>query len=188
MSKTFRPYEPDQLLVLPPSLREWLPEGHLVHFVSELVESLDLSAIYAVYGEERGYPPYHPLLMTKLWVYAYARGVRSSRKVECATREDVAFRVLCAGNEPDFRTLAAFRKRHLDALGGLFVQVLQLCRKAGLAKLDHVAIDGTKVKANASKHKAMSYGRMCDEETRLRAQVEQMLAESDAVDAAEDAQ
>lgn len=186
MSKTFRPYHSEQLLVLPPSLQEWLPTEHLVYFVSDLVESLDLSSIYDTYTEERGFPPYHPLLMTKLWVYGYTRGVRSSRKLELATREDVAFRVVCAGNEPDFRTLAAFRKRHLEALGGLFVQVLQLCRRAGLAKLDHIAIDGTKVKANASKHKAMSYARMVDEEARLRAEVEQMLAESDAIDAAED--
>jgi len=153
MSKTFRPYEPDQLLMLPPSLDEWLPKDHVVYFVSDLVDSLDLSAIYASYGDERGYPPYHPVLMTKLWLYAYVRAVRSSRMLERATLEDVAFRVLCARNEPDFRTLAAFRRRHLTALGALFLQVLKLCRKAGLAKLDHVAIDGTKVKANASKHK-----------------------------------
>lgn len=188
MSKTFRPYEPDQLMVLPPSLHEWLPRDHLVYFVSDLVESLDLSTIYASYAEERGFPPYHPLLMTKLWVYAYACGLRSSRKVERATREDVAFRILCAGNEPDFRTLAAFRKRHLVTIRDLFLQVLQLCRRAGLAKLDHVALDGTKVKANASKHKAMSYARMNEEEARLRAEVEKMLAESDAIDAAEDEQ
>lgn len=188
MSKTFRPYEPDQLMVLPPSLHEWLPPDHLVYFVSDLVESLDLSVIYSSYAEERGFPPYHPLLMTKLWLYAYACGLRSSRKVERATREDVAFRILCAGNEPDFRTLAAFRKRHLATIRDLFLQVLQLCRRAGLAKLDHVALDGTKVKANASKHKAMSYTRMVDEEARLRTEVEKMLAESDAIDAAEDAQ
>ena len=187
MSKTFRPYDPEQILVLPPSLNEWLPKHHLVYFVSDVVESLDLSAIHASYEEERGYPPYHPQLMTKLWLYAYACGVRSSRKVERATREDVAFRVLCAGNEPDFRTLAAFRRRHLEALGSLFVKVLQLCRVAGLAKLGHVAIDGTKVKANASKHKAMSYGRMRQEEARLRAEVKKMLAESEAIDTAEDA-
>ncbi len=187
MAKTFRSYQPDQLLVLPPSLNEWLAREHLVYFVSDVVDALDLSAIYASYDEERGYPPYHPLLMTKLWLYGYACGVRSSRKVERATREDVAFRVLCAGNEPDFRTLAAFRRRHLDALEGLFVQGLQLCREAGLAKLGHVAIDGTKVKANASKHKAMSYARMKEEEKRLRAQVERMLAESEAIDTEEDA-
>jgi len=187
MAKTFRPYEPDQLLVLPPSLREWLPADHLAYFVSDVVDALDLSAIYASYGEERGYPPYHPLLMTKLWLYGYACGVRSSRKVERATREDVAFRMLCAGNEPDFRTLADFRRRHLSALSGLFVQVLQLCREAGLVKLGHVAIDGMKVRANASRHKAMSYERMGAEEARLRAEVERMLAESEAIDAEEDA-
>lgn len=187
MSKVYRPYEPDQLLALPPSLNEWLPKDHLVYFVSDLVDSLDLSAIYNSYGEERGFPPYHPLLMTKVWLYAYARGVRSSRKVERATREDVACRVLCAGNEPDFRTLAKFRRRHLKALGSLFLQVLKLCREAGLAKLDHVAIDGTKVAANASKHKAMSYARMQSEEARLKADIERFLKECDAMDAEEDA-
>ena len=187
MAKTFRPYEPDQLLMLPPSLQEWLPTDHEVYFLSDVVNSLDLSKIYATYAEERGYPPYHPLLMVKLWLYGQMRGIRSSRKLERATLEDVPFRVLCAGNEPDHRTLSDFRRRHLDALGGLFVQVLQLCRESGLVKLGHVAIDSTKVRANASKHKAMSYARMQEEEARLRAEVERMFAESDAIDAEEDA-
>jgi len=187
VAKTFRPYEPDQLLMLPPSLQEWLPTDHEVYFLSDVVNSLDLSKIYATYAEERGYPPYHPLLMVKLWLYGQMRGIRSSRKLERATLEDVPFRVLCAGNEPDHRTLSDFRRRHLDALGGLFVQVLQLCRESGLVKLGHVAIDSTKVRANASKHKAMSYARMQEEEARLRAEVERMFAESDAIDAEEDA-
>lgn len=186
MGKTFRAYQPDQLLVLPPSLQEWLPADHLVYFVSEVVDALDLSGIYESYSEERGYPPYHPLLMMKLWLYGYACGVRSARKLQRATREDVGFRVLCAGNEPDFRTLSEFRRRHLAALGGLFAQVLQLCREAGLVKLGHVAIDGTKVKANASKHKAMSYERMVAEEARLTSEVERWLAEVEANDRAED--
>jgi transposase len=186
MGKTFRPYQPDQLLVLPPSLQEWLPVDHLAYFVSDVVEGLDLSAIYESYTEERGYPPYHPLLMTKLWLYGYACGVRSSRKLQRATREDVAFRVLCAGNEPDFRTLSEFRRRHLEALGGLFAQVLQLCREAGLVKLGHVAIDGTKVKANASKHKAMSYERMVAEAARLKAEIERWFSEVEVNDRAED--
>ncbi len=174
MGKTFRPYQPNQLLVLPPWLRDWLPADHLAYFVSEVVDSLDLSGIYESYSEERGYPPYHPLMMMKLWLYGYACGVRSARKLQRATREDVGFRVLCAGNEPDFRTLSEFRRRHLEALGGLFAQVLQLCREAGLVKLGHVAIDGTKVKANASKHKAMSYERMVAEEARLVAEERSM--------------
>lgn len=188
MAKTFRPYDPDQLLVLPPSLREWLPEDHLVYFMSDLVEQLDLEAIFASYMEERGYPPYHPVLMTKLLLYGYATGIYSSRKLARACMEDVAFRVLCAGDAPDFRTIAAFRRRHLNALSALFLQVLQLCRRAGLAKLGHVAIDGTKLQANASKHKAMSYARMQEEETRLKAEIEGLLAQAEAADAAEDAQ
>ncbi len=186
MGKTFRPYDPDQLLVLPPSLQEWLPGDHLAYFVSEVVDALDLSVIYESYAEERGYPPYHPAMMTKLWLYGYACSVRSARKLQRATREDVGFRVLCAGNEPDFRTLSEFRRRHLEALGGLFAQVFQLCREAGLVKLGHVAIDGTKVKANASKHKAMSYARMVAEEARLTSEVERWLAEVEANDRAED--
>lgn len=187
MAKTFRPYQPDQLLMLPPSLQEWLPEDHEAYFVSDAVDALDLSGIYASYTEDRGQPPYHPAMMLKLWLYGQMRGVRSSRKLQRATLEDVGFRVLAAGNRPDFRTLSEFRKRHLAAMSEMFVQVLGLCREAGLVKLGHVAIDGTKVRANASKHKAMSYARMQDEEARLRAEVERMFAESDAIDAAEDA-
>jgi len=187
MAKTFRPYDPDQVLLLPPSLREWLPEDHLVYFVSDLVDSLDLSMIYDAYAEERGHPPYHPLLMTKLLLYGYARGVYSSRKLARACAEDVAFRVLCAGSLPDFRTISDFRKRHLAALSGLFLQMLLLCRKAGLVTLGHVAIDGTKIRANASKHKAMSYGRMQEEEERLQAEIDVLLKQSAAEDAAEDA-
>jgi transposase len=186
VAKTFREYSPDQLLLMPPSLREWLPEDHAVYFVADLVETLDLSAIYASYDEERGYPPYHPLLMTKLLLYGYTRGVRSSRKLARACSEDVAFRILAAGQQPDFRTLAAFRARHLEALNGLFGQVLQLCREAGLVKLGHVAVDGTKVRANASKHKAMSYARMKQEEERRREQIRRWFEECEAMDAAED--
>jgi len=186
MSKVFRPYQPDQILMLAPCLREWLPADHEVYFVSDLTDALDLEKIYGSYPEERGYPPYHPLLMVRLWLYAYMRGIRSSRKLARATREDVGFRVLCAGNEPDFRTLAEFRKRHIDAIEDLFLQVLRLCQEAGLVKLGHVAIDSTKVRANASKHKAMSYDRMVEEEKRLRQQIRDMLAASDAVDAEED--
>jgi len=186
MSKTFRPYDPDQSLLLPPSLHEWLPADHLCYFVSDLVESLDLSAIYGAYDEDRGFPPYHPLMLVKVLLYGYAVGIRSSRKLERATVEDIAFRVLCAGNEPNFRTIADFRKRHLSALAGLFAQVLLLAKEAGMVKLGHVAIDGSKVKANASKHKAMSYGRMVEEEKRLQTEIEQLLRTAVAEDAAED--
>ena len=187
MAKTFREYSADQLLLMSPSLREWLPADHAVYFVADLVETLDLSAIYASYDEERGYPPYHPLLMTKLLLYGYTRGVRSARKLSEACQVDVAFRILASGQQPDFRTIASFRARHLKALGGLFDQVLRLCREAGLAKLGHVAVDGTKIRANASKHKAMSYARMKDEEARRRAQIKAWFDQCAATDAAEDA-
>jgi transposase len=187
MGKVFRPYQPDQLLMLPPSMQEWLPADHAVHFVSDLVDSLDLSAILETYTEERGYPPYHPLMMTKLLLYGQVCGIRSSRKLDLAAREHVAFRVLCAGNEPDFRTIAEFRKRHLEALGGLFVQVVRLCQRTGLAKLGHIAIDGTKVRASANKHKAMSYQRMIEEEERLKREIRAMLEAGIAEDEAEDA-
>src|SRR5579863_742774 len=160
MAKTFRSYLPEQDLLLPPSLRDWLPEDHLAFFVSDLVDHLDLSAITAVYeDEERGYPPYHPVMMTKVLVYAYCVGVFSSRRIQRRLSEDVGFRVVAAGNQPDFRTIADFRKIHLVALEGLFEQVLHLAREAGALQLGRVALDGTKIKANASKHKAMSYDR-----------------------------
>lgn len=185
--KRYRDYEPEQLLLLPPSLREWLPEDHLAYFVSDLVEQLDVSAIVAEYEQEaRGYPPYHPVLMVKVLLYAYCVGVYSSRRMACKLVEDVAFRVLGAGNYPDFRTISDFRKRHLEALEGLFVQVVRICREAGLVKLGHVSLDGTKVKANASKHKAMSYGRMRKEERRLREEIEALLRRAEETDAAED--
>lgn len=186
MAKTFRPYEPDQIYLFPPSPRDWLPDDHLIFFLSDLVDSLDLSAIYETYTEERGYPPYHPLLMMKILLYGYARGIYSSRKLARACQEDVAFRVLCAGNQPDFRTISDFRKRHLKALADLFLQVLLLCRRAGMVKLGHVAIDGTKVKANASKHKAMSYARMQEEEKRLKKEIAKLMRESEITDRSED--
>jgi len=189
MGKTFRPYELNQRLLLPPDMREWLPEGHLALFVSDVVDALDLAAIFAAYeGEERGQPPYHPGMMVKLLVYAYCTGKPSSRKIERATYEDVAYRVLAADQHPDHDSLAAFRQRHLQALGALFVQVLRLCQEAGLVKLGHVALDGTKIKANASKHKAMSYGRMCAAERQLEQEVAALLAQAQQVDADEEAQ
>jgi transposase len=189
MSKTFRPYDLDQRLLLPPDLREWLPEGDLALFISDLVDSLDLSAIVRAYeeGDGRGQPPYHPAMMVKLLLYGYCTGRPSSRKIERATYSDVAFRVLAADQHPDHDSIATFRQRHLGALARLFVQVLQLCRAAGLVTLGHVALDGTKVKANASKHKAMSYARMQETEQRLAQEVQALLAQAAAVDEAEDA-
>jgi transposase len=187
MPKTFRPYEPDQMLLLPPSVRDWVPDGDLAHFISDVVDVLDLSEIEAVYDDElRGYPPYHPRMMTKLWLYAYAVGTRSCRKLAILVQRDVGFMMLAAGNQPDFRTLNSFRLRHLPALAGLFAQVVRLCEKKGLVKLRHVAVDGTRVKANASKHSAMSYGRMKQEEARIRAEVEAYFRDCDRVDAEED--
>jgi len=193
--KTFRPYDPDQVLLMAPVLQDWIPEGDLAHFVSDLVESgtLDLSAIYDSYEEERGYPPYDPRLMVKLLVYGYANGVMSSRKLERATYRDVAVRMLCADQHPDYRSIARFRKRHLDALGELFVQALRLCKQAKLVGLGSLALDGTKLRANASRHKAMSYERMVKKETELEAEIAQLrgnvdalLSEAERVDAEED--
>jgi len=188
MSKTFRPYELNQRLLLPPDLREWLPEDHWAFFVSDVVDALDLSAIFTSYerGDGRGQPPYDPALMVKLLVYAYCTGKPSSRKIERATYEEVTYRVLAADQHPDHASIGAFRKRHLAALAGLFVQVLRLCQAAGLVKVGHVALEGTKVKANASKHKAMSYGRMEAAEQKLEQEVQSLLAQAAGVDAAED--
>ena len=188
MGKTYRAYLPEQDLLLPPSLRDWLPEDHLAYFVSDVVEQLDLSAIESVYEEEeRGQPPYHPRMMTKILIYGYCVGVFSSRRMQKKLTEDVGFRVLAAGNEPDFRTISDFRKLHLGALQGLFDQVLQIALQAGAMKLGRVVLDGSKVKANASKHKAMSYGRMQEEEKRLKEEVKRLLEQAEAADAEEDA-
>jgi len=189
MAKTYRPYVPEQDLLLPPSLRDWLPEDHLAFFVSDLVDHLDLSAITAMYeDEERGYPPYHPVMLTKVLVYAYCVGVFSSRRIQRRLVEDVAFRVLAAGNTPDFRTIADFRKMHLPALNGFFEQVLGVARDLGTLRVGRVAVDGSKIKANASKHKAMSYGRMKAKRQQLRDEVQALLAQAEAADAADDAE
>jgi transposase len=188
MSKSFRAYEPDQLLLLPPALSDWLPDGHLARFIDEVVDALDLEAIEGSYTEERGYPPYHPRMMVKVLLYAYASGVYSSRRIARQLEDSVAFRYLAAGNRPDFRTLSEFRRRHGEALSGLFVQVLKLCRKAGLVKLGRVAVDGTKIKANASKHKAMSYARMLEREGALEREIRELLRRAEETDRAEDAE
>lgn len=184
--KTFRPYDPEQLLLLPPAIQDWLPEGHLARFLSEVVDALDLSAIEGAYTEERGFPPYHPRMMTKLLLYGYCTGTYSSRRLAEKLVDSVAFRYLAAGNQPDFRTLSDFRKQHGAALAGLFEQVLRLCRKAGLVKLGRVAVDGTKIKANASKHKAMSYGRMVKKEASLEQEVRELMDRAEAIDREED--
>ena len=187
MSKTFKPWDVDQGWLLPPSLHEFVQAGHPAHFIRDTVrEGLDLSAIMACYSEERGYPPYHPAMMVALLLYGYSRGVYSSRQLARACEERVDFMAVTGLNRPDFRTVSDFRKRHLEALAGLFPQVLKLCRSAGLVKLGHVALDGTKIKANASRHKAMSYGRMKESERRLTAEVQAWLARAAAADAAED--
>jgi transposase len=188
MAKTYRPYLPEQDLLLPPSLRDWLPENHLAYLVGEVIDQLDLRVIESHYErEDRGFRPYHPRMMTKLLVYGYCVGVYSSRRLEQRVVEDVAFRVLAAGNEPDFRTISEFRRIHLKALEGLFGQVLRLALELGAMKLGRVVIDGSKLKANASKHKAMSYGRMQVEEKRIKEEVRRLLAEAERVDAEEDA-
>ena len=184
----FRPYEPNQLLLLPPDMRQWLPADDLVYFIMDVVSRFNLGSIYDEYDRARGgQPPYDPRMMVGLLLYAYCVGVFSSRKIEKATYHSVPFRVLCADEHPDHDTIASFRKRHLKALSGLFVQVLQLCRKVGMVKLGHVALDGTKVRANASKHKAMSYGRMEKKAQELEEEVAKLLEEAEAVDAQEDA-
>lgn len=189
MSKSFRTDHLDQGLLLPPSLHDWLPEKHLARFIADVVEELDLERVYRSYeGDGRGLRAYQPAMMVRLLLYGYCIGVVSSRKIERATHEDVAFRYLSADTHPDHDTIPAFRKRHLEALAGLFVQALRLCQKAGLVKLGHVAIDGTKIKANASKHKAMSYERMNETEQRLQKEVEELLRRAAAADEAEDAQ
>ena len=189
MPKGYRTYLPEQELLLPPSLREWLPENHLVYFVSDVVDQLDLSAIHAVYEKEkRGQPPYDPGLMTKLLVYGYCTGVFSSRRIQKRLQEDIPFKVLAAGNEPDFRTISDFRKIHIEALENLFEQVLAMALECGAIKLGRVSLDGTKVKANASKHKAMSYGRMKEKQQQLKEEVRQLLAQAEAADEVEDRQ
>ena len=186
MPKTFRPYVPEQSLLLPPSLSDWIPEGHLARFVSDVVDELDLSDIESSYREERGFPPYDPRMMTKLLLYAYATGTYSSRRIANKLVDSVAFRFLAAGNAPDFRTICRFRKVHGPALDGLFTQVLHLCQGAGLVKLGTVAVDGTKIKANASKHKAMSYGRMKDKLRAIKDEVRRILEEANRIDEEED--
>jgi transposase len=188
VDKTFRAFDPGQDLLLPPSLDEWLPADHMARFIADLVdEHLGLSRVHAAYTEGRGAPPYDPRLMVRILLYGYTTGVRSSRKLEAACVDVVAFRWLAAGTAPDYRSIARFRKRHLSALGHLFVQALSLCQAAGMVRLGRVALDGTKLRANASRRKAMSYARMSEREKILAQEVSDLLAEAEVTDAAEDA-
>src|SRR5215218_3897892 len=188
MTKSFRPWRVNEAWLLPPSVQEFVPEGHAAHLVRDIVtEELDLAAILSAYTEPRGYPPYHPAMMVALLLYAYSRGVYSSRRIARGCEERLDFQAVTALDRPDFRTISEFRRRHLVALAELFVRVLALCRRAGLVGLGHVAADGTKLRANASKHKAMSYARMGPAEAELAAEVERWLAQAEEADAEEDA-
>jgi len=183
----FIPYEPNQAFLLPPSLKDWLPEKDLVYFIMDIVSNIDLTDIYGSYdGCKGGKPPYNPTMMTSLIFYAYCIGIYSSRKIEQASYYQVPFRILTADQQPDHDTIAEFRKRHLKTLSGKFVHILQLCQKAGLVKLGHVSLDGTKVRANASKHKAMSYGRMEKKAEELESEVKRLLEEAQSIDEQED--
>jgi transposase len=189
MGKTYRPWNPNQQYLLPPSVHDWLPENDLVYFLLDTVKELNIQAIIDKYEQEtRGFPPYHPVMMVALLLYSYCRGVFSSRKIMQACQERISFKVIVGDDIPDFRTISDFRKLHLTELKGLFVQVLRLCQEAGLVKLGHIALDGTKIKANASRHKAMSYGRMLKEEERLTQEITELLEKAEVVDRQEDAE
>jgi transposase len=186
MAISYRPYEPQQQMLLPASLQDWLPKGHLAYFISDTVDALDLKAFYARYaGGGARNQPFHPAMMVKLLVYGYATGVFSSRKIERRLHDDLAFRMLGAGNFPKHRTIRDFRALHLLELSELFVQVVKLAGELGLVKLGTVAIDGTKIKANASRHKAMSFERMQQAEVELKAQIDALLERAKSADAAE---
>ena len=187
MNKTYREWSFDQAYMFPPSPRDWLPEDDLVYFIVETVATLGLTPIFAHYERElRGQPPFHPRMMVALLLYCYATGTRSSRKIMRRCQTDVACRIIVGEDVPDFRTISDFRKTHLARLEALFLEVLKLCALAGLSRIGTIALDGTKIKANASRHKAMSYDRMKEEEERLQEEIAQLLAEAEAIDAAED--
>ena len=186
MAANYLPYDPQQMLLLPETLQEWLPEGHLAHFIGDAIDGLDLGAFHARYDKDGPRnQPFHPAMMVKVLVYGYATGVFSSRKIARKLHEDVAFRVLAARNFPAHRTIRDFRALHLKELGDLFVQVVRLAREMGLVKLGTIAVDGTKVKANASRHRAMSYGHMLKAEAELKAQIQALLNRAHAADEAE---
>jgi transposase len=187
MSKQFRPWKIDDVQLLPPSVQDYVPRDHLSRLIVGLVrESLDLKEIEGSYRSEVGQPPFDPRLMTALLLHGYASGVYSSRRLARGCLERADFMMIAAGDPPDFRTISEFRRRHLKALAALFVQVLKLAERAGLVKLGHVALDGTKIRANASKHKAMSYERMKKREAELQAEVDRWLKAAEAADREED--
>ena len=188
MSKRFREHRPEQMLMMPPSLEDWLPEKHLARFISDVVGELDLSAIYRSYDEKdgRGQAAYHPLMMVKVLLYGYCIGVVASRRIEAGIEDSVAWRYLSGNEHPDHSSLAEFRRRHLTALAALFLEVLQLCQQAGLVKLGHVALDGTKIKANASRYRNRNYEWLSEQEKELAQQVEQILAAAEQADQADD--
>jgi transposase len=187
MGKTYRPWNPNQQYLLPQSVQDWLPENDMVYFLLDTVNELDISAITQKYEQEkRGFPPFHPRMMVALLLYSYCRGIFSSRKIMQACQERISFKVIVGDDIPNFRTISDFRKLHLKELQQLFVQVLQLCQEAGLVKLGHVALDGTKIKANVSRHKAMSYGRMLKEEKRLKGEIRELLEKAETIDEQED--
>src|SRR6202142_811048 len=188
MSKRFRVCSLDQEFLLPPSLQDWLPEDHLARFIADVANELDLSAIYAEYERKdgRGLSAYHPALMVRLLLYGYCIGITSSRKIEKATYDNLAFRYLSADQHPDHDTIAAFRQQHLEPLAGLFVQALRLCQKAGLVKLGNVSIDGTKIKANANAWRSMNYERLSEREQHWRAEVARLLSQAEQMDREED--
>jgi transposase/signal recognition particle subunit SEC65 len=187
MSKRFKDYNQNQIFLFPPSVQDWLPKDHLAYYLSDIVDNLEMKEIFDNYSKDgRGQPPYHPQMMLKVLIYGYSMGVYSSRTIAKKIEEDIAFRYLAAGNFPDFRSISDFRKNNLNAVKGLFLQVLQICQKSGMLKLGHVALDGTKIKANASKHKAMSYGRMKQKEEELKRQINELLKNAYKTDKAED--
>lgn len=189
MSRKFREWTPDQDYLFPPSTRDWLPENHLVYFLLDVSQQIDITPILADYDSEKGgQPPYHPRMILVLLLYAYCVGVFSSRKIMARCETDVAFRAIVGEDIPDFRRIAEFRRRHLPHMQSLFLEVLALCREAGLLKVGRLALDGTKVKANASRHKAMSYDRMTAEEERLQKEIDELLASAQAADESEDQQ
>ena len=185
--KKFKDYNQNQILLFPPSVQDWIPDDHPAKYIDEVVENLDLSAIYDSYTESRGYPPYSPIMMVKILMYAVSKGIHSSRKIEKALHDDIGFRYLSANQQPDHWTISEFRRRHMEALGDILVQSVQVAQKSGLVKLEQIAIDGTKIKANASKHSAMSYARMKKEEERLTHIINSYLEEADRIDREEDA-
>jgi len=184
--KKFKEYQPNQILLFPPCINDWLPDNHPVHFINDVVDQLNLSEIYRSYLNLRGKPPYDPTMMVKILIYSMTKGIRSSRKIERALYEDVGMRVLSANQQPDHWTISDFRRRHHEALGNLFVQTVQLADQAGLVRLNHASQDGTKIKANASKHSAMSYAYMEKEENRLRKEAEDILRQMEETDLEED--